>query len=140
MFVVMTEARAIASIRVAARARHDLRLSGARHYEKVEQIATAGSAQVSVAEAHNGGVGDVIAGAPVPLIVEGIGAQLNRTEWNSCAWKSVSVAAGADLYIDKRRRIGGGRRLGPLDDLTECASFRCSDSADCGNAAEECSS
>ena len=94
-----------------------------------------------MAEAHDRGVGDVIPRAPVPLIVERVGAQLNGAEGHGRSWKSVSVATGAYPYINKRGRIGRCTCLsGYVDDLAKRAGFRSSDRAGSCGAAEECSS
>ena len=74
------EARAISLVRVRSRPGNDLRRTGARHHQEVQQIAPARPAQVSMAEAHNGAVAVVIARTPVPAAVIGVRAQLHGAE------------------------------------------------------------
>ena len=98
--IVVREARTVALVRLFAGTRLEFDGACAGHDEEVEQIAAAGAAQVGVAEAHDGGVGDVVAGAPVPAVVEGIGAELEGGERNAGSGEAVAVAAGADARID----------------------------------------
>ena len=60
-----------------------------------------------MAEAHDGGVGDVVAGTPVPAVVEGVGAELNGGEGDAGAREAVAVTAGADAWVDPMKGIGG---------------------------------
>ena len=107
-FGLMREAGAVAGIGVGAGAGHKLDRAGAGHHEEVQQVAAAGAAEMRVAEAHDGGVGDVVAGAPVPPIVEGIGAELHGGEGNAGPGKAVTMAPGADMRIDVAQNVGGG--------------------------------
>ncbi len=141
VLVGVIEAGAVAGVGVAARTGDELGLAGAGHDEEVEQIAAAGAAEVGVAEAHDGGVGEMVTGAPVPLIVEGVGAELNGTVGDGGAGEGVAVAAGTDADIDERCGIGGGlARLGAGEDLAECAAVGGANSIGGRGAAEEGSS
>ena len=64
----------------------------------------------------------MISRAPVPLIVERIRAQLNRSERHRGSRKSMSMSACANFDVDQRSSIKGRlRSCGPVDNFAECA-------------------
>ena len=84
--------------------RASFRRSGAdgRHHGNVEQVADTGAAQMRVAEADDGGVGVMVAGAPVPALRDAGGSQLHKAEGNIGPHEHMSMSAGSDLGIHKR--------------------------------------
>ena len=80
--------------------------------EEVKQVAAARAAEMRVAEAHDGVIGDVVPGAPVPAVVEGVGAELHGAEGHRRTGKAVSVTACADHGIDPHERIISRSRSG----------------------------
>ena len=78
--------------------------------EEVEEVAASGAAEMGVAEAHDGGVGDVISGAPVPAVVIGVRAELNCAEGHNRAREAVAMAPGPGSDINQRGGIVGCAR------------------------------
>src|ERR1700743_771907 len=103
----MREAGAIARIRIGTWAGDELYGAGAGHDEEIEKIAAAGAAQMRVAEAHDGSIRDVVTGAPVPIGVGGVRAELHGAEGHACTGKTVAMTACSDASIDPAKRIGG---------------------------------
>ncbi len=58
-----------------------------------------------MAEAHDGVVGDVIAGAPVPLVVKRVGTELDGAKRNARAWKAVAVTASANAGVNELEQV-----------------------------------
>ena len=106
-FIGVGEAGAVALVGVGARAGGELDGAGAGHDEEVEEVAAAGAAEMGVGEAHDAGVGDVITGAPVPVVVPGVGRELDGAEGDGCAGEAVAVTAGADARVDVLKRVVG---------------------------------
>jgi hypothetical protein len=103
-FILVGEAGPVAGGGIIARAGVELVGPGAGHEEDIEHVADAGTAQVGVAKAHDGGVGIVIAGAPVPTFVVSIGTELHHPEGDAGSGVRVAVAAGTDEDVD----VAGG--------------------------------
>ena len=91
-----------------------IHMAGIGHYGYVRPVATAGAAQVQVAEAGNGGVYKVIAAAPVPAFGAIVGAELHHTKGYACTRESMAMATCADEGVDVAgellRMRGEGRR------------------------------
>ena len=118
VLVGVGEGGAIAGVRGVFCPGYQLDVSDAGDEEDVEEVAGAGSAEVGVGEAHNGGVGGVVAGAPVPSVVVGVGADLDGAEGDGGSGEDVAVAAGAAHDIDLGGEVGDGSRAGhALEDL-----------------------
>ena len=93
------------------------------HDEEIQQITATGAAEVGVAEAHDRGVGDVIAGAPIPLVIKRVGAQLNCAEGSARARKAVAVTASANAGVNqlKQVRLRLGVNAGDKDAAAQAA-------------------
>ena len=98
-FVVMRERSAVAFAGVLPRAGDPLHRADVGDQQHVEKVGCAGAAEVCVAEAHQGGVCVVVAGAPVPAACVGVRAELDGAEGDGGAGIGVAMAAGADADI-----------------------------------------
>src|ERR1700735_811805 len=87
-------------------------LAGTRHNEDVQQIATAGPAEVGMGEAHNGAVAAMVAGAPVPAVVVGVRTELHCAEGHGGSGKTMAVPAGTDDDVHVAGHIVAVRRSG----------------------------
>ena len=70
-----------------------------RHHGNVKEVADAGAAQVRMAEADDGRVTVMVAGAPVPRLGDAGGSQLHESERHPCPHKHVAMASGADFRV-----------------------------------------
>ena len=75
--------------------------------QHISQVAYAGTAQVSMAEAKNGRVGVVVARTPVPAFDTLRRSELYHAEWHIGSYKYMAVATAAYHGVD----IGGKRFL-----------------------------
>ena len=75
-------------------------IGGDGHQEHVSVIQHSGSAQVSVAEADDGVVGIMIAGAALPGVHPGIGAELHHAERSRGSGKSMAGKIRSDHRIN----------------------------------------
>ena len=71
------------------------------HYPNVAQIGAARSAQVGVAEAQDQRIAVMIAGTAVPVVLAGIGTELDHAEWIGGAGEGMSVEVSSDKGIDQ---------------------------------------
>ncbi len=110
-FVAVREARPIALIGIGARTGNELYRAGASHHEKIKKVAAACAAEMRVAEAHDGRIRDVITGAPVPLVVEGVWTELYGAEGKACAGETVAMAPCSDSRVNPAQNIGRLRTL-----------------------------
>ena len=98
-----------AGLRVVLRAAGGRGGAGRRHHRDVEQVADAGAAEVRVAEADDGAVAVVVAGAPVPFLRDAGRAQLHEAEGHIGAHEHVAVSARSDLRVHECGVVFGGR-------------------------------
>ncbi len=108
LLVGVIERRAIAGFGLALVAGHQLHFAHARNQQDIHHVGAAGAAQVGVAKTHDGRVGVVVTGAPVPALVVGVRAELDGTEGHSRSGKGMTVAAGADKDVDVLGHVTGG--------------------------------
>ena len=101
----VAKTRAVASLRVLARARLQLGLTHAGCHQKVEQVCRAGAAQVRVAEAHDRRVCVVVAGTPIPALVIGIGAKLHRAKRQAGTRIGMAMATRANMRIHPLQHV-----------------------------------
>ena len=92
-----------AGLRVVLRAAGGRGRAGRRHHRNVEQVADAGAAEVRMAEADDGAVAVMVAGAPVPTLRDAGRAQLHEAEGYIGAHEHVPVSARSDFRV----HIGG---------------------------------
>ena len=76
-----------------------------RHKPKVAVVGAACAAEVGGAEAEDGVVGGVVAGAAVPVVHAGVGTELHHAEGHRGTREGVAVAACANERIDIFGRI-----------------------------------
>ena len=94
--------------------------AGRRHHRDVEQVADACAAEVRMAEADDGPVAVVVAGAPVPALRDAGRAQLHEAEGHVGAHEHVPVATRPDLRVHEGGivfrgrgfRVAGGQQKG----------------------------
>ena len=107
----MLEARAIACIGLGLCARVEMDVARDGQHHDVAQVGVACAAEVGVAEAHDGAVLVLVAGAVfiharLVLAVDvvrdsvGVGAELHDAEGRAGSWEGVAHAVGADDGVD----------------------------------------
>ena len=107
--VLMREPGAVPGVGILPRSWIEMRWTDSRHDKNIQQVPDTRAAQVGVAETHDGIVGIVIAGAPVPTGVKGVGTELDHAKRDGGRKVGVSVSAGSYIFIHVLRRIIGGR-------------------------------
>src|SRR5262245_57530570 len=79
------------------------------HQQYIEKIGCAGTAQMGMAETHDGCVADVITRAVVPVADSVVRAQLHHSKRHCRAGIGVSMTAGTDKHIDPLIETSVGR-------------------------------
>ena len=114
----VAEARAVALVGVVGTAGVQLQRAGSRHQQQVAQVRVACSAEVGMAETHDGGVLVTVSGTigirallihSAYVVGDGvcIGAELYPTERSAGSGKDVSHPVGSYQRIDIIRRLLG---------------------------------
>ena len=98
-----------AGLRVVLRAAGGRGGTGRRHHRDVEQVADAGAAEVRMAEADNGAVAVMVAGAPVPTLRDAGRTELDQSEGHVGAHEYVPVATRSDFRVHIGGIVFGGR-------------------------------
>lgn len=110
-FGVVAEAGAIAAVRMGSSAGVQQERTGGGHDEQVSQVGMSCSAEVGVAESHNGSVAVLV---PCAVLVHvglidaihvvgngvGVGAEPDDAEGYTCSGEGMPHAVGADEWID----------------------------------------
>ena len=110
-FLVMRIARSITGVGILLGAGHQLRLADLRHEQEVAQVGNARAGQMRQGEAHDRGVGVLVAGGGVPEVPVGIRAELDHAEGRRGAGIGIALALRADEGADVvgQMRLGGAR-------------------------------
>ena len=97
---VVAVAAGVPGVGVLPRARAGGQFAGVRHQQDVTQVGDAGAAEMQMREPRQDVVGEVVARAPVPALVEVRGADLHGAERHAGPDEHVAVASGTDEGID----------------------------------------